>query len=212
MHRTANGDRVQRLAQAVRRQQRGVDAAREPADLVQRPIDLAAELGLERRRTGRVGGPELVHELELHPQRDQPLLGAIMEVALDPLPLDIGGGQDPCLGAAQLAHGGAELRVEPLLIEHQQRRRPGGVDELGALAERGIVHDRGDRLAIPVHARDRARGAEPVERDAVAIRVREAGPGAGTDAVGDLQRRIFERVGHCVAKLVGFGVDPETLH
>ena len=58
-HGTANSHRVERLAQAVRRQQRRVDAAREPADLVQRPIDLVAELSLERRGTGLVGRPEL---------------------------------------------------------------------------------------------------------------------------------------------------------
>ena len=43
---------------------------------------------------------ELLRELQLDPQRDQPLLGAVVQVALDPAPLVLGAGRDA--GAREL--------------------------------------------------------------------------------------------------------------
>jgi hypothetical protein len=47
---------------------------------------------------------QLGHQLELHAQRDEPLLGAVVEVPLDALALDVGRRENSCLRLAQLAH------------------------------------------------------------------------------------------------------------
>jgi hypothetical protein len=79
-----------------------VDAARQLPQLLQgageavgHPGQLGPQLGpLGRHR--RLGGPQIKH------QRDQPLLGAIVQVALDPPARLVAGGHDAGPGGSQL--------------------------------------------------------------------------------------------------------------
>ncbi len=90
-----------------------------------------AELGhrLVEQLGGAVGvGLELAaHEAQVHRQRHQPLLGAVVEVALDPAPLLVARLDDPRPRRAQLLDLGPQLGVELLVLGGE-----GGADLLGA--------------------------------------------------------------------------------
>ncbi len=79
-----------------------MDAARQLPQLLQRagqavgdPGQLRPEFGLLGRHR-RLGGPQVQH------QRDQPLLGTVVQVAFDPPPGLVAGGHDPRPGGGQL--------------------------------------------------------------------------------------------------------------
>ena len=52
-------------------------------------------------------------------QSDEPLLGAVVQVALDPFPFVVGRLQDPCLRGTHLPYRGAQLDLEPMVLEHE---------------------------------------------------------------------------------------------
>ena len=68
---------------------------------------------VERRRQPRVGATGLgLGELEGQCQRDEALLGAVVEIAFDPAPLGVTGGHDPGAGCADVLELGADLGLE----------------------------------------------------------------------------------------------------
>ena len=74
---------------------------RQLPDLVERLADVLTE-GVQLRDAALgIARHELLGELELDPQRDQPLLRAVVQVALEAPPLAVGRRQDP---RARLAH------------------------------------------------------------------------------------------------------------
>ena len=80
-----------------------IDAARQRADVLERAVDLVAELA-QGRRLVRIGALGLIRgELELDAQPHEPLLGTVVQVALDPPALAVGGRRDPCPRCCQLA-------------------------------------------------------------------------------------------------------------
>ena len=52
-------------------------------------------------------------------EADQPLLGAVVQVALQPPAFVVTGGDDPCSGGAQVLQLGCQLCLEPLVLQHQ---------------------------------------------------------------------------------------------
>ena len=70
------------------------------------PVQLPPELGLGGRH-GRLRGPQVKH------QGDQPLLGAVVQVALDPPAGLVAGGHDPGPRGRQLL---AALLQEPAMV------------------------------------------------------------------------------------------------
>ena len=60
------------------------------------------------RRCG-VGLAQLLEETQLHGERNEPLLGAIVKIALDSTPLRVGRGDDPRARRAQLVRLATEL-------------------------------------------------------------------------------------------------------
>src|SRR5262249_36515056 len=91
----------------------GGKSVRELAQLVDRDRDLG-ECTLERL-TGALwrGRAELVLCVaEREPDRDEPLLGAIVEVALDPPPFRVRGGADPRPRGLDLGDLAPELDAE----------------------------------------------------------------------------------------------------
>ena len=54
-------------------------------------------------------------EAERHGDRDEPLLRAVVEVALDPPALGVGGGDDALARVAQVIHADAQRARAPLL-------------------------------------------------------------------------------------------------
>ena len=90
-------------------------------------------------------------------ERDEVLLGAVVEVALDPAARVVAGGDQPGARGAQLLVAGAQLGVEALVAQREPGRRAGRAHELGLLEQRGVVDDRGDRRAVVVDLGDGAR-------------------------------------------------------
>ena len=162
--------------------------ARQLAQLVERGLQLGARLVEQRRRLRR---PLHLHprQLELQRQRHQPRLRAVVQVALEPPPLGVAGLDQPRPRGAQLLDPRPQLRLQPLVLERQRRRRAGGAHELRLVVERRVVGDRGDPAALhldrrPPRPRHRHRMPERVD---VALGLRQP--------VRQRQRRVAERVG-----------------
>jgi hypothetical protein len=96
------------------------------------------DAALKRRRGGRLGRPR--RELQRQRKRDQTLLGAVVEVALDPPSGVVGGGDDP---RARL------LELDPRIDVGDRLR-----DQLGECAEARFRLG-AERLAVGTH-RERA--------------------------------------------------------
>ena len=101
-----------------------MDAAGEVAQFLEgggQPVDDATELG---RQLAGGGWHRRLRGTQLQRQRDQVLLGAVVEVALDPAAGGVGGGHDPGPGGPErglglgVGQGGADQLAEagqPLL-------------------------------------------------------------------------------------------------
>ena len=101
------------------------------------------------------GGVDLVADLGAQqPQRErehhQPLLGAVVEVALEPPALGVARLDGARARRAQLLEPRARLRLQPLVVE----REPGGGADL--LEQPGVVEQLG---AVGDHARPAGRRA-----------------------------------------------------
>ena len=170
--RRSRRERLDRGRQAALGQHRGMDAAGELAQLRRRLRELLAE-ALEER-SGRLGLALEPRPRHAHVEREghQPLLGAVVEVALDLPPRRVGGLDDAGARGAQLV-GAGRLHLAP----------PQGL--LG-LAPLGDVEDRPvhpeppggavDQLAAIQHPADRAVGAhDPVLEHEGLVRVHRLG-------------------------------------
>ena len=100
-HRCPLGQRVQRDVEAVLQRGR-MDAAGELAQLLQRLGQLVARGAHELLGLLRVATDLAPDQRELQRERDQPLLGAVVQVALDAAPLGVGRGDDALAGGLQL--------------------------------------------------------------------------------------------------------------
>src|SRR3954469_25273442 len=87
-NRRSGGDRLQSDLQTMPAQHRGVEAARDGAKLVERDSDLLSRL-IETRARVLIAGDPLLEQAELERERDQPLLGTVVQVALQSLPLPL---------------------------------------------------------------------------------------------------------------------------
>ena len=122
---------------------------RELAQLVERGAQL--RVGCVEALGGRAA--ELrAQQSQREREHDEPLLGAVVEVALEPPPLGVAGLDDARPRRAQLLEPRARLRLQPLVVE----REPGGGADL--LEQTGIVEQlgRGGRARRPAGRRARA--------------------------------------------------------
>ena len=141
--------RAQRGGDAILRQHLGIDPARDALQLVERLVELPLELFDDRLLLGL---QLLTREAEMHAEGEEPLLGGVVEIAPDPAPLGVGGGESARLGASQLA-------LEPSRLDGEQRRRGSRVDELRVLGEGVVGVEGGDGQPVapdfrPLPARD----------------------------------------------------------
>ena len=131
-----------------------MDAARELAQLGERGGQLALGRGHELLGGGGVAAADAaLGELELERERDEALLGAVVEVALEPPALRVARRDQPLARRAQLREAGPRLGVQVLVLERDRRGRADGLDQLRILVERRVVHERRDLAAV---ALDRA--------------------------------------------------------
>ena len=134
---------------------------REVAELLDRVLEVGADL--VEHRLGLLGilVGELTREPHVHRERDEVLLCPVVEVALDLAPLGVAGLDDACARGAQLVGLAAHL-VERLL----ERRVEGDVvqretDLARELGERLVVVVAERRCAHRVAERRGARAADP---------------------------------------------------
>ena len=113
----AAGECFERRGQAAFDEDGRVDAAGELAQLVQGAGGLGGQSLELRCQLVSLGRHRRFRQLQFQSEGDQPLLGAVMQIALDALPRLVGGGHDP--GAR-----GGQLRLALGVGE-------GGSDELG---------------------------------------------------------------------------------
>src|SRR5436190_4589314 len=136
-NRSAAGKCRYRGAEASLAQDRRVDPMREGAELLDggrrvrgKLVELVPDLAFGRLLAGK---------LELDLDCHQPLLGAVVQVALEAEALTFRGLDDP--GAR-----GVQLVDESRVLQQQKRGRPEAVDDLGLVGEHGIVNHRQHRL------------------------------------------------------------------
>ena len=94
VERTAIGSRSQRLDHATVAQQRRVDAVGEVAQLLDRVLHVGGQR-IEHLGRGRgVVGKEVLRQSQVHRQRDEVLLRAVVQVAFDLASFSVGGRDD----------------------------------------------------------------------------------------------------------------------
>ena len=107
-------------------------------------LGLSHQVGVTRRRS------TLDQRAELHAERHQPLLGAVVEVALDPPPGGVLGGDDPARGRLQLGRLAGHLLEAGPVVDDQ----PGLRDQVGeqlVLARRQRLTRRLGQHQRPLH-------------------------------------------------------------
>ena len=100
----------------------------------------------------RLRRPGARSELQRHPEAEQPLLGAVVEVALEPPPLVVAGLDDPRPRGAKLRELGAQLGLQPLVLEREPRCRARQHRASPAGRRIRVVHDRCELVADQVTA------------------------------------------------------------
>ena len=115
------------VGQPVRGEGGREDPGGERAELVEGAVDVVGQPLEQLAGAGRAAGHHLLGELEPDPQRDEPLLAAVVQVALDPPALVVGRGEDPRPRGPQLAARAVDALGEPFVLvpdEGVARRRP----------------------------------------------------------------------------------------
>ena len=129
VQRRAGHERVDGGADAALGEERRMDAAGELTQLGQRDRELLADL-VDRAGEPAVAQPRLQHP-QVQGERDELLLGAVVEVALDPPARVVGGLDDPQPRDAQLLHAGAQLGLQALVVDRQPRGGAAAVTSSG---------------------------------------------------------------------------------
>ena len=165
---------------------------REAAQLVQRGIDVGTELAGQLLRAVDVLVEEAREHADLHPQRDQPLLGAVVKVALDLAP------------RLALRLGDQERRLGNSLVLLESAAGTGRhrLEERRLLQDRHVVHQGGPPDPDRVHDRADHPSGGGIRRVGVLA------PGGVDPAalvgqpVEDLEARVVQGVGDDRPQLV----------
>ena len=140
-----------------------------------------------------------LEQAELERQRDEPLLGAVVQVALEPLALLLAGLDDARARAPQLLEPGAQLGLQPGVLERDPGGRAHGVEQLGLVARAP------GRGPAPRRASRRGRSASspgPCPARAARPACRRGRPSAVVgQPVGERERRVAQRARERVAQL-----------
>ena len=152
----------------------------------------AVEASSSRAAGARIGVELAPRHAELQRERDEPLLSAVVQVALQPAPLAHRHLDEPGPRRLELLDPRAELGLEALVLELQRRRGRRRAHEARVVAQRGVVDDGADALAVALDLGDRAAGAVGGELDAMAL-VGDVVAGR-LAPVDELERRVAEGV------------------
>ena len=121
-----------------------MDPVRQLAKLLERLLQLA--LGLGEQLLGirvDVGA----QELQAHPQGQEALLRAVVEIGLESASLVVAGADDAGARLLKLDQLGAELGVQPCVLQRQACSGPGRLQQRGLVDEVSLVDDHGQPLA-----------------------------------------------------------------
>ena len=142
-----------------------------------------------------------------HPQvqreRDELLLRAVVQVALDPPARVVGRLDDPQPRHPQLLHPRAQLGLQALVVDRQRGGGGGRGDELRRRVELGVVDDRRQPHAPAVDRGPGAAGAGVGQLDRAAGVVDE--DLALGQPVGDVERAVAEPLGQHLAHRAALG-------
>ena len=132
-----------------------------------------------------------------HPQLerdgDEPLLRAVVEVALEPPPLRVAGGDDALARGAQLREPVLGLGLQPRVVERDRGRGGDGLDELRIVVERRVVDEHPELAAVALDRRRRTVATRRGQRDRLSAAV-DVGALA-RHAIGQDEPWIAERLG-----------------
>jgi hypothetical protein len=133
-----------------------VNATGQLAELLDGNLHLVGSCG-EQALDVRVGATVEVAlgSLQIECERDQSLLRAVMEIALDSAALLVAGGDDACTRLLDLDELGLQLRLQPGVLERESCSRGSRVDQLRLVAKRRIVDQSGERLTVALEVGDR---------------------------------------------------------
>jgi hypothetical protein len=126
-----------------------VDPVRELAKLG----DGSAQLGLGLVEAPRellilIGSKLPAQKAQREREPDQTLLSPVVEVALEPAPLDVARFDDASTGGAEILELRAHLGLEALVLEGEASRRGDFFDELRILEQARSVYENGDRPTV----------------------------------------------------------------
>ncbi len=107
---------------------------------------------------GAAVGESSAGELEREPDPEQVLLGAVVEVALEPASLGVAGLDDAGAGGAHLGELGAQLGLEARVLERERGGGADRLDELGVVEQRRVVDEGGEPVSVVLEHRDRTAG------------------------------------------------------
>jgi hypothetical protein len=138
---------AQRVGDPAVAEQRRIHPVRERAQLLERELDLVAELVDRLQGRDRIDAPELLGERELDPQADQALLSAVVQVALDARALDVGAAGDPLARHVELGH-------HTFVLDGGEDERADGGEQLLFVRDRAVVHERRDGRIADVDRRE----------------------------------------------------------
>jgi hypothetical protein len=189
--RRARGERLERSAEPLLGQDLGMHPARQLAELLDRDLQLGDGVGEHTLELGIALRQLTLCDAQLERQRHEPLLGPIVQVALDPATLLVAGGDDPAPRLLHLVELRANVCLQPGVVQRKPRGGARRLDQAGV--QLGVVHDRGDVV-------------EPGDRAAVRGQVGRSTGFVDVDAphrqpVGNLQRVVVERPCKRVADL-----------
>ena len=119
-----------------------MDAARELAQLRRLCLSSSIEASISAAASGRPPLP--AREAQVQRERDEPRLGAVVEVALEAAALGVAGLDESDARRAQLHQACAQLGVQALVLQQQRGCRAGRADRLLVLDQRAVVDDRGE--------------------------------------------------------------------
>ena len=124
--------------ESVSADDRRMDPVRDLTQLLERVRDLASRHA-EARAHVRVRIDLLFQQTQLERERDQSLLRAVVEVALQSLPLLLTGVEHSRARSLQLFESRSQLDMQSAVFERDSGRRSDGVQQLRLVEERRIV-------------------------------------------------------------------------
>ena len=129
-----------------------MQAARDGTKLVERDRDLAPRL-VEPRARVAVAGHLLFQQAQLERERDQPLLGSIMQIALQPLALTQPRLDHPCTRTLQLLQVSFLLGLQAAVLERDSGRGADRGEQLTFFLQRRVMEQRGHPRPFAVDQR-----------------------------------------------------------